>query len=33
VVKLRIGDPIALTAGQFERLPAAFLAELERKVL
>jgi hypothetical protein len=31
VVKLRIGEPIKLTADQFERLSAAFFAELERK--
>jgi hypothetical protein len=33
VVKLRVGDPIRLTAAEFERLSAAFLAEMERKFL
>jgi hypothetical protein len=33
VVKLQIGDKIHLTAEQFERLSAAFFAELERKFL
>jgi hypothetical protein len=33
VVKLQIGDKIRLTAEQFERLSAAFFAELERKFL
>jgi hypothetical protein len=33
VVKLKIGDPIHLTAEQFERLSEAFFAELERKFL
>ncbi len=33
VVKLKIGDQIRLTADQFERLSAAFFAELERKFL
>jgi hypothetical protein len=33
VVQLRIGDSIRLTAEQFERLAAAFFAELERKFL
>jgi hypothetical protein len=33
VVKLHVGDKILLTAEEFERLPAAFLAELERKFL
>ena len=33
VVKLKVGDPIRLTADQFERLSAAFLDELERKVV
>jgi hypothetical protein len=31
VVKLHIGDPIRLTAQEFERLSAAFFAEIERK--
>ncbi|MDT4987282.1 MAG: hypothetical protein QOI74_1376 [Micromonosporaceae bacterium] len=31
VVKLRIGEPIRLTADQFERLSAAFFADVERK--
>lgn len=33
VVKLRIGDPIRLTAEQFERLSAPFFAEIEVKFL
>jgi hypothetical protein len=33
VVKLKIGDQIRLTAEEFERLSAAFFAELERKFL
>jgi hypothetical protein len=33
VVKLNIGDSIHLTGDQFERLSAAFFAELERKFL
>jgi hypothetical protein len=33
VVGLKIGDPIALTADQFQRLSAAFFAELERRFL
>ncbi|MCA1644139.1 MAG: hypothetical protein LC797_01295 [Chloroflexi bacterium] len=33
VVKLRIGEPIKLTADQFERLAAAFFDDLERKFL
>ena len=33
VVKLRIGDPIRLTAEDFERLSAAFSVEIERKFL
>jgi hypothetical protein len=33
VVKLHIGDPIRLTAEDFERLAAAFFAEIERKFL
>lgn len=33
VVKLKIGDRIQLTAAEFERLSAAFFAELERKFL
>jgi hypothetical protein len=31
VVKLHIGDPIRLTEAEFERLSAAFFADLERK--
>jgi hypothetical protein len=33
VVKLEIGDPIRLTGEEFERLAAAFFAELESKFL
>jgi hypothetical protein len=33
VVKLQFGEPIRLTAAQFERLSDAFFAELERKFL
>jgi hypothetical protein len=33
VVKLQIGDPIRLTADQFERLSSGVLAELEQKYL
>ncbi len=33
VVKLNIGDQIRLTAEEFERLSAAFFAELERRFL
>ena len=33
VLKLRPGDPIRLSAGDFERLAEAFFAELERKFL
>lgn len=33
VVQLQIGDPIRLTAADFERLSAAFFAELKRKFL
>jgi hypothetical protein len=33
VVKLHTGDPIALSEVEFERLSAAFFAELERKFL
>ncbi len=33
VVKLNIGDQIRLTGDEFERLSAAFFAELERKFL
>ena len=33
VVKLNVGDKIRLTADEFERLSAAFFAELERKFL
>jgi hypothetical protein len=33
VLKLQIGDPIRLTADDFDRLAAAFLAEIERKFL
>lgn len=33
VTKLRVGDPIRLTADQFDRLSAAFFAEIERKFL
>jgi hypothetical protein len=33
VVGLHIGDPIRLTQTEFERLSAAFLAELERRFL
>lgn len=32
-VKLKVGDKIHLTADEFERLSAAFFAELERKFL
>jgi len=31
IVKLHIGDPIRLTEEEFERLSAAFFAELERR--
>ena len=31
VVKLKIGDPIRLTADDFERLASAFFTEIERK--
>jgi len=31
VVKLKVGDRISLTADAFERLSAAFLAELESR--
>ena len=31
VLKLQIGDPIKLTEAEFERLSAAFVAELERR--
>ena len=33
VLKLNIGNPIRLTLEQFERLSAAFFADLERKFL
>jgi hypothetical protein len=33
VVKLHVGDPIRLTADQFERLAGAFYAEIEQKFL
>ncbi len=33
VLKLNIGDPIRLTEEQFERLSAAFFAEIERRFL
>jgi hypothetical protein len=33
VLKLKVGDPIRLTAEEFERLSAAFFEELERKFL
>jgi hypothetical protein len=33
VLKLRIGQPIRLTAAAFERLSAAFFTELERRFL
>ncbi|MFN2607344.1 MAG: hypothetical protein ABR511_05535 [Acidimicrobiales bacterium] len=33
VLKLQIGDPIRVTAGDFERLAAAFFTEIERKFL
>jgi hypothetical protein len=33
VVKLKVGDKISFTAEEFERLSAAFFAELERKFL
>jgi hypothetical protein len=33
VVKLHVGDPIRLTEAEFERLCAAFFAELERRFL
>jgi hypothetical protein len=31
VVKLAVGDPIRLTEDQFERLSAAFFAEVEER--
>ena len=31
ILKLRVGDPIRLTGAEFERLSAAFFAELERR--
>lgn len=33
VLKLKVGDPIRITADEFERLSAAFFAELESKFL
>jgi hypothetical protein len=33
VVKLDLGDPIRLSEREFERLSAAFFAEIERKFL
>jgi hypothetical protein len=33
VLKLNVGDPIRLTEEEFERLSAAFFAELERRFL
>ena len=33
VLKLEVGDPIRLTAGDFERLATAFLDELQRRFL
>jgi hypothetical protein len=33
VVKLNVGDKIRISAEEFERLSAAFFAELERKFL
>ena len=33
VLKLKVGDPISLTEAEFERLSAAFFAELERRFL
>jgi hypothetical protein len=33
VVKIKVGDRIHLTAGEFERLSAAFFADLEHKFL
>ena len=33
VVKLKVGDQIRLTEKEFERLSAAFFAELQRKFL
>jgi hypothetical protein len=33
VVGLTIGDPIRLPGAEFERLSAAFIAELERRFL
>ena len=33
VVKLKVGDKICLTAQEFERLSAAFFAELKSKIL
>ena len=33
VVKLQVGDPIELTADQFERLAAEFFDELQRGFL
>jgi hypothetical protein len=33
VVKINVGDKIRITAEEFERLSAAFFAELERKFL
>jgi hypothetical protein len=33
VLKLNVGDPIRLTGAEFERLSAAFFAELQRRFL
>jgi hypothetical protein len=33
VLKLNVGDPIRLTEAEFERLSAAFFAELQRRFL
>jgi len=33
VLKLEVGDPIKISAADFERLSAAFFTELERRFL